>query len=354
MKKTGQLLKDKREAAKLSLSEVALATKINPKILSAIENGEESGLPAKTFLKGFLKAYAVFLKIDADEVLRSYQDEMGGPAPVREHEINKPPPVVPSSASSSPAATPKRRMGDENSSGLRTAAVVVIVMLIGVIIGVRELIEKYQREKQVESTAIKVSPLAQPALVPETKPAETAPAAVVPTTPGTEAAAPAPAAASTTEASAPAKPAQNDIMIATPVVPASSAPSGGAGSIPTTPPPAPKEEAKKPAAPPEKKAAAPAEEAPATSDTVNTDPAPQKKTSKNEIILEALDKVDVKFQIKGETKRLSLGPTQVHTIYSDQPVTLDLSDGGAVNIILNGRERGVPGDLGKPKTIKIP
>jgi cytoskeleton protein RodZ len=75
---------------------------------------------------------------------------------------------------------------------------------------------------------------------------------------------------------------------------------------------------------------------------------------KNEIILEALDKVDVKFQIHGETRRVSLGPTQVHTIMSDQPVILELSDGGAVNIILNGHERGVPGDLGKPKQIRIP
>ncbi len=60
MKKTGQLLKDKRESANLSLSEVALATKINPKILTAIELGEEKNLPAKTFLKGFLRSYALF------------------------------------------------------------------------------------------------------------------------------------------------------------------------------------------------------------------------------------------------------------------------------------------------------
>ena len=35
--------------------------------------------PSKTFLKGFLRAYAVFLKIDPEMVLRSYQEEMGGP-----------------------------------------------------------------------------------------------------------------------------------------------------------------------------------------------------------------------------------------------------------------------------------
>jgi hypothetical protein len=75
---------------------------------------------------------------------------------------------------------------------------------------------------------------------------------------------------------------------------------------------------------------------------------------KNEIILEALDKVEVKFQVGGETKRVSLGPQEVHTIRADEPLTLDLSDGGAVNIIFNGRDRGPAGDLGKPKTLKIP
>ena len=59
MKKTGQLLKGKRESVNLSISEVALATKINPKILTAIENGDEAGLPAKTFLKGFIRSTSI-------------------------------------------------------------------------------------------------------------------------------------------------------------------------------------------------------------------------------------------------------------------------------------------------------
>ncbi|MGZ3721374.1 MAG: helix-turn-helix domain-containing protein [Bdellovibrionales bacterium] len=339
MKKTGQLLKDKREAAKLTISEVALATKINPKILTAMENGDETSLPSKTFLKGFLKAYATFLKIDQEEVLRTYQEEMGPPPPERVHEINKP---VPAPTGSAPKVE-RRRMGEENSSGLRTAAVVVIVLLIGVIIGVRELIEKYQREKLVESSAIKVSPLEQPPLVPEVKPAE--PSNPPPPPPPTNALAtpPGPAALPLPD-TPPPKPAQND-MIVSPSAPPPPPKTEDAKSTPPVPPPPKAEEHKVPP---------PKDEVPPATDTVNTDPAPQKKTSKNEIILEALDKVDVKFQIKGETKRVSLGPTQVHTIYSDQPVTLDLSDGGAVNVILNGRERGVPGDLGKPKQIKIP
>ena len=51
---------------------------------------------------------------------------------------------------------------------------------------------------------------------------------------------------------------------------------------------------------------------------------------------------------------LSLAPTEVHTIHADSPVVFDFSDGGAVNIILNGHERGVPGDLGKPKQVTVP
>jgi cytoskeleton protein RodZ len=142
------------------------------------------------------------------------------------------------------------------------------------------------------------------------------------------------------------KPAQNEAVV-TPTL-----------ATPPAPTPTPKvEEAKTPAPPAPPPAPAKAEEPAKPAETAKADTAAAdaaKKSLKNEIILEALDKVDVKFQIKGETQRISLGPNQVHTIHSDQPITLDLSDGGAVNVILNGRERGVPGDLGKPKQIKIP
>ncbi len=147
MKNTGALLKTKRESSNFSLSEVALATKINPKILAAIENGDEKNLPAKTILKGFVRSYALFLKMDVDSVMRSFQDEMGGPPPTTPVLTNEP--VKPSKNESSPKS---RRVDEESSNGLRTVAVVVIVLLIGLIIGVRELIEKYQRERVVEAS----------------------------------------------------------------------------------------------------------------------------------------------------------------------------------------------------------
>jgi len=373
MKNTGALLKSKRESSDLSLSEVALATKINPKILAAIENGDEAHLPAKTFLKGFVRSYALFLKMDVDQVMRSFQDETGGPPPERQMEATKSEPSTPAS---------RRRVGDESSSGLRTIAVVVIVVLIGLIIGVRELIEKYQRERVVESTAdIKVTPVPAPVGAEQSEMVSPVPTEVetdetIVETPAeaevkpeqepaaetklvevkAEEAKPDPPKVAETKPVEPPTPAERP----KPVVVARAmdlirAPLNNLVELPPNQlsPPRPAEvKAVEP-----KPAEAKVEEPPKPAEVKPAEPvtAPAVvKAAKNEIILEALDKVEVRFQVKGETKRVSLGPTQVHTIHAELPMTLDLSDGGAVNIILNGRERGVPGDLGKPKTIKIP
>jgi cytoskeleton protein RodZ len=323
MKRTGELLKQARENAKLSLSEVALSTKINPKVLAAIENGDSANLPAKTFLKGFVRSYAMFLKIDADEVIRTFNEEMNAPAvPVA------PPVAAAPHASETPRAhepapeKKQRRMGDDESySGLRAIAVTVIVVLIGLIIGVRELIEKYQKEKVVEAIAdVKVSPLPE-----QPKPAE-------PVKVEEKVEEPPKALAEVPAAPAPA-PAPEPVPTPAPVAVAAPVPA----PVPVVAP-----------------APVPAPAAPQAETKPDTKPESAIKNIKHEIILEALDKVEVKFKLHGRTKVISLAATQVHTIFADEPMVLDLSDGGAVNIILNGREKGVPGDLGKPKQVNIP
>lgn len=335
MKQTGELLKQARESAKLSLSEVALATKINPKILNAIEQGDSTHLPAKTFLKGFIRSYALYLKMDADEVIRTFNEETGhSPAPgidkevIRQHQ---------ETVAAKEEKAPKRRVNDEESfSGLRAIAVVVIVVLIGLIIGVRELIEKYQKETVVaDGGEIKVSPLPQTTAAPAKKEDKKEEKKEV---------------AEAEEAKP--EPAQDD----PPEVKETEAVAAATTPPPQPPPllkaPEPKPVETKPAevAKPveaEKPIEQPKVAAPAVATAVL-------KAAKNEIILEALDKVEVKFQVHGQTKKLSLAPSQVHTIFADAPTTLDISDGGAVNIILNGRDKGPAGDLGKPKQIKIP
>lgn len=351
MKQTGELLKQAREAAKLSLSEVALATKINPKILNAIENGDMAHLPAKTFLKGFVRSYALYLKMDTDEVMKVFHAETGNtPAPQIDKEVIRQQSEAAAAAKEEKA--PKRRVNDDETfSGMRAIAVVVIVVLIGLIIGVRELIEKYQKETVVAAESdIKVSPLPQKA--PE-KPVEpTAPIATAPAVteePKKE------------EVVATAEPKQEEpkkeeLKKEEPKVAPTSPPTAAQPlPVPVVAPPT----SAPPPVPVPVPVPAPVVTAPTT--TPGSSPAATApnsaavlKAAKNEIILEALDKVEVKFQVHGATKKLSLAPSQVHTIFADEPTTLEFSDGGAVNIILNGRDRGPAGDLGKPKQVKIP
>src|SRR5215210_4560060 len=81
MKRTGEILRKEREARGLSLHEIGLSLKINSKILKAIEDGDTTQLPAKTFLRGFVQSYASYLKLNVDEVLRVFAEEMGSTRP---------------------------------------------------------------------------------------------------------------------------------------------------------------------------------------------------------------------------------------------------------------------------------
>jgi cell division protein FtsN len=281
-------------------------------------------------------------------------------------------------------------VGDESSSGLRTVAVVVIVMLIGLIIGVRELIEKYQKEKVVAGE-VKVSPLVTPPVEPQ--PAPEKPAS------GEKAATEVAKADATKpesdksddpkpqeEKSQEDKPQEDKPQVqaevtpsqgipraleapkeAPKILPATAAKSANEAKPTKTAQAKPSANEIKPAANEAKPvAAAPAPTAaakPEATESAATDAAAAKaspkpasviKATTNEIILEALDKVEIRFNLDGQSKRVSLAPTQVHTVRADEPVTFDFSDGGAVNIILNGHERGPAGDLGKPKQVKIP
>lgn len=82
MKITGELLKSERIKKDLSIQDVAYALKLSVRIITAIENGDIDDLPAKTFVRGFVKSYADYLKIDSDAVLKQFQEEMGSTHPV--------------------------------------------------------------------------------------------------------------------------------------------------------------------------------------------------------------------------------------------------------------------------------
>jgi cytoskeletal protein RodZ len=65
----GQQLRQAREARALTLEQVSRATHIRPHYLQALEAGAFNTLPSKAQARGFLRAYAGFLGLDADDML---------------------------------------------------------------------------------------------------------------------------------------------------------------------------------------------------------------------------------------------------------------------------------------------
>lgn len=65
----GRRLRDQREQRGLSLETAAAATHIRRQYLQALEDGELGALPSAAQVRGFLRAYAAYLELDADDLL---------------------------------------------------------------------------------------------------------------------------------------------------------------------------------------------------------------------------------------------------------------------------------------------
>ncbi len=78
----GKFLKSQRESKKISLREVAKNTRIREHILKAIEEDHPELLPPATYVKGFLLAYAKYLRLDPNDVLLRYERVLKGEPPV--------------------------------------------------------------------------------------------------------------------------------------------------------------------------------------------------------------------------------------------------------------------------------
>ena len=69
---TGTLLRRIREARGIDLLEIAQRTKVGLPHLKNIEDERYSALPAPVYLRGFLVGYARYLRLDVDQVTRTY------------------------------------------------------------------------------------------------------------------------------------------------------------------------------------------------------------------------------------------------------------------------------------------
>ena len=167
MKKLAELLKDEREKKGLSLQEIAQSLKINVKILKAIEENNVDQLPAKTFLRGFVRSYAQYLRLDLNETMNLFQEEFGPSKP--DYMYRTTPPAAADATTKSTetknetksepkvSAMPKsepnsKKIGSSEDylTGNKALTILGSLFLVIMIVIIAKLIDKYQKEANTE------------------------------------------------------------------------------------------------------------------------------------------------------------------------------------------------------------
>ena len=312
MKITGELLKSERIKKDLSIQDVAYALKLSSRIIQAIESGDTDELPAKTFVRGFVKSYADYLKIDSEAVLKQFQEEMGSTHPVPKT-IAAPVGIHTETASTPQSSKQAFRQnvesitGNKMEGGLTQKNVIyfaVVTSLVIVIAIINKVANHYQNEiPQISDASTEGVPVNTEAMV---------------------ASSPAVVAAETVP---------SDIAGA---LSTSSTLTGGI-EIASTASATPAVSAKAAAA-----ASAAVASAPANNQPQNTAAAEKSKGQAVEVLIEAKKDAYIDYA-KGNTsefKRLTLKANTYQILKSQAGLHLRAADGSAVSITVNGVSKG--------------
>jgi cytoskeleton protein RodZ len=184
LQEIGNLLKRERQKQGLSVDELMERTKISRRVIIAIEEGQQSGLPHPVYAKGFVKTYAGVLGLDPEEVGRAFSNIYG---------------VEDDAPMEGPLARAEKEAPARFPGWVKVLAVVVVLALgagavLSLLRGGKDAAERISVPAAVEQ----VPAPAQPAPRPEVRPAPAADKA------SPDASAPAPATPSDQPATPPA------------------------------------------------------------------------------------------------------------------------------------------------------
>ena len=159
----GTWLRRQRELREISLREIADVTKISIRYLEALEQDRFDVLPAPVFAKGFLREYARYVGLDADEVVNSYLTAQEEIEPEDQPE---------------PRGSQRRGGRLEKTSGLLLTSAVVV--LLGVVAGLAYYMERAETDEAPEPPPIAAPPVqvAPPVAEEELAPLPSAPLVV--------------------------------------------------------------------------------------------------------------------------------------------------------------------------------
>lgn len=77
----GNILREERERQNFTIKDVERETSIRAFYIESIENEKYDALPGEVYTKGFIKNYAVFLKLDTGKILQQYNEEVHADLP---------------------------------------------------------------------------------------------------------------------------------------------------------------------------------------------------------------------------------------------------------------------------------
>jgi cytoskeleton protein RodZ len=135
----GQLLRESREKLGLSHSEIERSTHIRTRYLEALENGDLESLPSPVQARGFLRNYAAFLGLDADQVVLQFTDQLEG---------NRRRPASEGSPPMPERTTVRRRRPAWLSSDLFVAVTISLTVLVVLLWGGSRVLTAIQEDGQ--------------------------------------------------------------------------------------------------------------------------------------------------------------------------------------------------------------
>lgn len=116
----GEELRRERVVREIPLEEIAAATKISLRLLTALEKSDLTRLPAPTFTRGFIRAYARHIGIDPEEKVNAYLADLAGGTP---------------EAPGAKSARPRARFwrGRRSTAGMIVGGVAGVLLVLGLI-----------------------------------------------------------------------------------------------------------------------------------------------------------------------------------------------------------------------------
>lgn len=75
----GYILKTEREKLGYSQKEIATQLNLQTDVIDALENEAKERLPASTYVRGYIRNYAKIVKLNAEELIRLYENDADGP-----------------------------------------------------------------------------------------------------------------------------------------------------------------------------------------------------------------------------------------------------------------------------------